>query len=45
MVTYSRPEKWKGFQDAVPAMDELMRRYPGKIEWHVYGFPHHDRAR
>jgi len=40
VVTYSRPEKWKGFQDAVPAMGELMRRYPGKIDWHVYGFPH-----
>ena len=38
VVTYSRPEKWKGFQDAVPAMQELMRRYPGKVEWHVYGF-------
>jgi hypothetical protein len=21
-------------------MGELMRRYPGKIAWHVYGFPH-----
>jgi glycosyltransferase involved in cell wall biosynthesis len=40
VVTYCRPEKWKGFQDAVPAMGELMRRYPNKIEWHVYGFPH-----
>ncbi len=40
VVTYSRPEKWKGFQDAVPAMGELMRRHPGKIEWHVYGFQH-----
>lgn len=38
VVTYSRPDKWKGFQDAVPAMQELMRRYPGKVEWHVYGF-------
>jgi glycosyltransferase involved in cell wall biosynthesis len=38
VVTYSRPEQWKGFQDAVPAMQELMRRYPGKVEWHVYGF-------
>ena len=38
VVTYCRPEKWKGFQDAVPAMAELMRRYPNKIEWHVYGF-------
>jgi glycosyltransferase involved in cell wall biosynthesis len=40
VVTYCRPEKWKGFQDAVPAMGELMRRHPNKIEWHVYGFPH-----
>ncbi len=40
VVTYCRPEKWKGFQDAVPAMHELMRRYPNKIAWHVYGFPH-----
>ena len=38
VVTYSRPEKWKGFQDALPAMHELMRLHPGKIEWHVYGF-------
>ena len=40
VVTYSRPEKWKGFQDAVPAMHELMGRHPGRIEWHVYGFPY-----
>ena len=40
VVTYSRPEKWKGFQDAVPAMGELMARHPGRVEWHVYGFPH-----
>ena len=40
VVTYCRPEKWKGFQDAVPAMGELMRRYPNKIAWHVYGFQH-----
>ena len=40
VVTYCRPEKWKGFQDAVPAMAELMRRHPHKIEWHVYGFTH-----
>ena len=40
VLTYCRPEKWKGFQDAIPAMGELMRRYPNKIAWHVYGFPH-----
>jgi len=39
VVTYCRPEQWKGFQDAVPAMHELMKRYY-KIQWHVYGFPH-----
>ncbi len=43
IVTYSRPEKWKGFQDAVAAMHELMReRHSGKIEWHVYGFANPD---
>ncbi len=40
VVTYSRPDRWKGFQDAVPAMHELIRRYPGKVEWNVYGFAH-----
>lgn len=40
VVTYCRPEKWKGFQDAVPAMHEVLRRYPDKVEWHVYGFAH-----
>lgn len=40
IVTYSRPEKWKGFQDAIPAVAELKKRHPGRIEWHVYGFAH-----
>lgn len=40
VVTCSRAEKWKGFQDAVPAMQELMRLHPNRIEWHVYGFAH-----
>lgn len=40
VVTYCRPEKWKGFQDAVPAMQELMRLHPNRIAWHVYGFAH-----
>ena len=39
VVTHCRPEQWKGFQDAVPAMHELMKRYY-KIQWHVYGSPH-----
>jgi glycosyltransferase involved in cell wall biosynthesis len=40
VVTYSRPDKWKGFADAFAAMQELMKRHPNRIEWHVYGFPH-----
>jgi glycosyltransferase involved in cell wall biosynthesis len=39
VVTYCRPEQWKGFQDAVPAMHDLMQRHD-RIQWHVYGFPH-----
>ncbi len=42
VVTYCRPEKWKGFADAVAAMREILRQYPGKVEWHVYGFAHPD---
>jgi glycosyltransferase involved in cell wall biosynthesis/SAM-dependent methyltransferase len=52
VVTYSHPEQWKGFPDAIAAMAEVMRRCPEqesaqrmrcahkKIEWHVYGSPH-----
>ncbi len=42
VVTYSGPEKWKGFQDALAAMHEVMRRHSGRIEWHVYGFANPD---
>src|SRR5262249_18832767 len=38
VVTYSRPEKWKGFQDAVAAMQEIRRLHGDRVEWHVYGF-------
>ena len=40
IVTYSRPDKWKGFADAVAAMQPLLARYAGRLEWHVYGFAH-----
>ena len=40
VVTCCRPEKWQGFQDAAPAMHQLLRRYPAKIEWNVYGGSH-----
>ena len=39
VVTYCRPEQWKGFQDAAPAMHEVMQRHPN-VQWHVYGFAH-----
>jgi len=39
VVTYCRPEHWKGFQDAAPAMQQLLQRHEN-VEWHVYGFPH-----
>ncbi len=42
VVTYSRPEKWRGFQDAVAAMQSIFRRHNGKVEWHVFGSPHPD---
>jgi glycosyltransferase involved in cell wall biosynthesis len=40
VVTCSRHEKWKGFQDAVAAMGKLMARHSGRIEWHVHGLAH-----
>jgi glycosyltransferase involved in cell wall biosynthesis len=40
VVTYSRPDKWKGFADAVAAMQPLLARYSSRLEWHVYGFAH-----
>lgn len=38
VVTYSRPEKWKGFPEAVAAMQEAKARFGERLEWHVYGF-------
>lgn len=40
VVTYSRPEKWRGFPDAVAAMQSVFRRHNGKVEWHVFGSQH-----
>lgn len=40
VVTYSRPDQWKGFEDAAAAMTVFLRNHPGRAEWHVYGFPH-----
>ena len=40
VVTYSRPEDWKGFADAVAAMAEIRIQYGDKVEWHVFGYRH-----
>ena len=40
VVTYSRPEQWKGFVDAVQAMARIYKTYGKKIEWHVFGYLH-----
>jgi glycosyltransferase involved in cell wall biosynthesis len=38
VVTYSRPEEWKGFGDAVAAMREILGRYGDKVKWDVFGY-------
>jgi glycosyltransferase involved in cell wall biosynthesis len=38
VVTYSRPEEWKGFQDAVAAMQMVLKQFGEKVEWHVFGY-------
>jgi glycosyltransferase involved in cell wall biosynthesis len=40
VFTYSRPEEWKGFGDAVAAMSLIVNRYGRKVEWHVFGYKH-----
>lgn len=37
VITYSRPESWKGFQDAAAAMKIIFEKYKGRIEWNVFG--------
>ncbi len=38
VFTYSRPEDWKGFGDAVAAMEKVVRKYGDKVQWNVFGF-------
>lgn len=40
VFTYSRPEEWKGFGDAVAAMSTVHARYGRRVEWHVFGYRH-----
>jgi glycosyltransferase involved in cell wall biosynthesis len=42
VVTYSRPDQWKGFPDAVAAMQRVMERCGNLVEWHVFGYLHPD---
>ena len=42
VFTYSRPEEWKGFADAVAAMSMVKARYGSRIEWNVFGYAHPD---
>jgi glycosyltransferase involved in cell wall biosynthesis len=36
VVTYARPEPWKGFAEAMAAMQVILSRHP-RAQWHVYG--------
>lgn len=38
VVTYARPEQWKGFGDAAAAMEKVIAKYGDKVEWHVFGY-------
>ncbi|TAJ93136.1 MAG: glycosyltransferase, partial [Gammaproteobacteria bacterium] len=40
VVTYSRPEDWKGFSDAVGAMQKVFDKFGDKVQWHVFGYKH-----
>lgn len=42
IITYSRPEDWKGFGDAVEAMKIIKQKYGEKVEWNVFGYLHND---
>jgi hypothetical protein len=38
VFTYSRPDDWKGFGDAVAAMSKIRARYGARVEWNVFGY-------
>jgi glycosyltransferase involved in cell wall biosynthesis len=38
VFTYSRPDDWKGFGDAVAAMSKVRLRYGARVQWHVFGY-------
>ena len=38
VVTYAREEEWKGFGDAVAAMQLVRKQLGNKLQWHVFGY-------
>ena len=40
IITYARPEEWKGFSDAVACMAAVRQRVKTPIEWNVFGYKH-----
>lgn len=40
LITYSRPEAWKGFQDANDAVEEFTKHYGKKVIWNIFGYRH-----
>ena len=42
ILTYSRPEEWKGFGDASAVIQKLRAKFGNGIQWHVFGYLNHD---
>lgn len=40
VLTFARPEEWKGFADTAAAMAEIHFEYGDRVEWHVFGREH-----
>ncbi len=40
ILTFSRPDVWKGFLEVAKAMGEIHKEYGDKVEWHVFGQEH-----
>lgn len=40
ILTFSRPEEWKGFADTAAAMAKIHFQYGDRVEWHVFGKQH-----
>lgn len=38
IITYSRPEEWKGLGDAATVITEVRQRTNAQIEWHLFGY-------